>query len=189
MRNYNLKNAQAKRNEIHVTNINQYNLNPSKCKNCGKILLYKQRHNIFCSHPCAAAHNNIGVRRHGKERSKCVICGKLLGNSNRTTCNTPFCKVTQNIKQYGDLSHQPYHRNKTIKHYYIIIRGHKCERCGTTTWLNQPVPLIGHHINGDANDWSPENVQILCGNCHPFTPNYCGKNVGNSTRFRRYNIL
>jgi 5-methylcytosine-specific restriction endonuclease McrA len=117
------------------------------------------------------------------------MCGKKLGTPTNKTCNSPKCINAYTVKNYGELSHQPYYRNKIIKKYYIQTRGHKCEMCGTTTWLGKQVPLVAHHINGDANDWRPENVQLLCGNCHPFTPNYCGKNGGNGTRFRRYNIL
>lgn len=36
----------------------KYNSNPKKCKNCYDAIEYKNRHNIFCSHNCAASYNN-----------------------------------------------------------------------------------------------------------------------------------
>src|SRR3970282_53385 len=36
----------------------------------------------------------------------------------------------------------------------------KCERCG----LDEP--LVVHHRNRDRTNNSPENIEILCANCH-----------------------
>ena len=52
----------------------------------------------------------------------------------------------------------------------------RCEKCGNTEWFGKPIPLELHHINGDNNDNSLENLQMLCPNCHAFTYNYGGKN-------------
>lgn len=57
------------------------------------------------------------------------------------------------------------------------IKENKCEICGNTHWLEQPIPLQIHHINGINNDNRVENLQILCPNCHALTDNYCGKNI------------
>ncbi len=54
----------------------------------------------------------------------------------------------------------------------IKLRGQKCECCGLTEWLNQPITLEIHHINGDHNDSRLENLQLLCPNCHSYTPNW-----------------
>ena len=55
---------------------------------------------------------------------------------------------------------------------------HKCERCGLTTWLGQPIPLELHHIDGNKDNNTLENFQLLCPNCHAFTDSYRGKNSG-----------
>ena len=56
------------------------------------------------------------------------------------------------------------------------IKEHKCECCGLTTWLNQPIPLELHHIDGDRTNNKIENYQLLCPNCHAFTDSYREKN-------------
>lgn len=60
------------------------------------------------------------------------------------------------------------------------IKEYKCECCGRTEWLGKPIALELHHVNGIKNDLRIENLQILCPNCHSFTDNYRGKNIGMS---------
>lgn len=56
------------------------------------------------------------------------------------------------------------------------VKEKKCECCGLTEWLGQPINLELHHINGNNIDNRLENLQILCPNCHSYTDNYGGKN-------------
>jgi 5-methylcytosine-specific restriction endonuclease McrA len=51
----------------------------------------------------------------------------------------------------------------------------RCERCGLTEWLGKPLPLQLHHVNGDGKDNRPENLQILCPNCHSQTDSWGGR--------------
>ena len=52
-----------------------------------------------------------------------------------------------------------------------------CQNCGLDMWLEQPIPLELHHVNGDKFDNRLENLQLLCPNCHALTENYRGKNI------------
>lgn len=64
-------------------------------------------------------------------------------------------------------------RRKLLEEGY---KQHKCECCGNTEWLGQPIPLEVHHIDGNRNNNTIENFQLLCPNCHAFTDSYRGKN-------------
>lgn len=64
----------------------------------------------------------------------------------------------------------------TIKKILIKDRGHKCFKCQNKTWMDFPIPLEIHHIDGNSKNDDFNNIQLLCPNCHTLTPNYKGKN-------------
>lgn len=57
------------------------------------------------------------------------------------------------------------------------IKSHICENCSLSEWLEKPIPLELHHIDGKPNNNNLNNLQLLCPNCHAMTDNYRGKNV------------
>ena len=64
-------------------------------------------------------------------------------------------------------------RKKLLEEGY---KEHRCECCGLTEWLDEPIPLELHHIDGDHNHNELSNFQLLCPNCHAKTSSYRGKN-------------
>ena len=66
----------------------------------------------------------------------------------------------------------------TKKAYKLIKeRNHRCECCKNLSWLDKPIPLEIHHIDGNNKNNDKNNLQLLCPNCHALTPNYKGKNI------------
>jgi len=55
------------------------------------------------------------------------------------------------------------------------LKRNRCELCGITEWLGQPLSMALHHVNGDGRDNRLENLQLLCPNCHSQTENFSGK--------------
>ena len=68
------------------------------------------------------------------------------------------------------------------------LKEYKCECCGITEWLGKPVRLELHHINGIKDDLRIENLRILCPNCHSYTDNYRGKNIGMSAQKETFEV-
>lgn len=62
-------------------------------------------------------------------------------------------------------------KQKLLKENLIESR---CARCGLTEWMNKPIVLQLHHIDGNPNNNTLSNLQLLCPNCHSQTDNYCG---------------
>ena len=61
---------------------------------------------------------------------------------------------------------------QTIKSKLFQEREYKCECCGISTWNNQSIILQVHHIDGNRNNNTRNNLQILCPNCHSQTENW-----------------
>jgi hypothetical protein len=55
------------------------------------------------------------------------------------------------------------------------IKEHKCESCELTKWLDEPIPLELHHIDGNSYNNKLDNLTIICPNCHYMTHNYSGR--------------
>ena len=72
----------------------------------------------------------------------------------------------------------------TLKRYLLRKNGHCCEMCNGTEWMGEPIPLELDHINGDAGNNMPDNLRLLCPNCHTITPYSNGKNRGNGRKSR-----
>lgn len=68
-------------------------------------------------------------------------------------------------------------RPLTLKKKLLKVRPHQCERCKSTVWLDAPIPLELHHIDGNKKNDDPSNLQLLCPNCHALTPNYRGRKL------------
>ncbi|MFJ6939439.1 HNH endonuclease signature motif containing protein [Streptomyces sp. NPDC101132] len=55
----------------------------------------------------------------------------------------------------------------------------RCRMCGTApTWRGRPLPLEVDHIDGDWRNNRPENLRLLCPNCHSTTDTYRGRSKG-----------
>ena len=64
----------------------------------------------------------------------------------------------------------------------VALRGHRCEKCNQELWLNEPIPLEVHHLDGDKLNNTLDNLQLLCPNCHALTDNYRGKNINRNVK-------
>lgn len=74
--------------------------------------------------------------------------------------------------------------NKSIQSFKLKKRlisekmfDYKCQSCNLTSWLDKPIPLELHHIDGNHQNNNLSNLTLLCPNCHALTSNYRGKNI------------
>lgn len=73
----------------------------------------------------------------------------------------------ESLKDWAD-----YKINSSIKRNLLKVRGNICENCKLETWLGNPIPIEMHHIDGKITNNELSNLQLLCPNCHSFTPNF-----------------
>lgn len=59
---------------------------------------------------------------------------------------------------------------RTWKKKLLFERGHKCENCKRTHWINNTsIPLELEHIDGNNKNNVEDNLKLLCSNCHSQT--------------------
>ncbi|MBA3531585.1 MAG: HNH endonuclease [Ardenticatenales bacterium] len=68
-----------------------------------------------------------------------------------------------------------------IRRWMRETYGEKCSQCG---WAERNrtsgrIPLTVDHIDGNVENNRPENLKLLCPNCHSLTPTYGSLNRGN----------
>lgn len=92
-------------------------------------------------------------------------------------------EVTQDVLKY--LSNEKKIQSNKLKKLLFLknLKKKKCEICGIEEWRGYPAPLELHHIDGNHNNNSLSNLEILCPNCHALKPGFC-----NSSRKKKKNI-
>lgn len=85
-------------------------------------------------------------------------------------------------KRRGTRDYTPeYIRNRYLSNKYpissyslkVLLINHgmkeaKCECCGLSEWLGQPIPLDLHHKNGNHYDNNEDNIILVCPTCHRY---------------------
>lgn len=184
---------EANRRRAQVA-LDKYALKPKTCVECGGLIAYERRaRGKYCSHSCAAVHSN--KKRHSPKRDAvCMHCGKpLVGLAGRKFCSRDCDKANKREglianwlagQNSGSLSSGELAR--PVRRWLIEARGESCELCGwaernPTTGL---VPVQIDHVDGNYRNNKPENLRLLCPNCHSLTPTYGGLNRGNGRKNR-----
>lgn len=54
----------------------------------------------------------------------------------------------------------------------------RCQQCGLSEWLGEPLTVQIDHINGVHDDYRLENLRMLCPNCHSQTETHGIRNRG-----------
>ena len=143
--------------------------------------------------PCETFNKGTGKKYY------CLNCGKELNISNVNNRSHKFCsnkcQSEYTYKQYiqkwlnGEEVENKGAKNgrKGEKQISVYIKKYLYEKyngcCQLCGWnkihpILKYAPLQVHHIDGNAFNNSPNNLQLLCPNCHALTENYSGLNRG-----------
>jgi 5-methylcytosine-specific restriction endonuclease McrA len=102
-------------------------------------------------------------------------------------------KREQKIKLWLDGNDILTTRGKTatahwIRDHLLEKCDYKCSRCGwgERNIFTGKIPLELEHRDGNFLNNSPDNLEILCPNCHSLTPTYKGANKKGRPRTKYY---
>lgn len=105
------------------------------------------------------------------DKLKITFGKKLKQNSKGIVEKLPLNKILTEDSNYSRTKLKDRLIQEGLKEY-------KCEICGISEWLGNPISLQLHHLNGVSNDNRLSNLQLLCPNCHTQTDNFGTKGKG-----------
>jgi hypothetical protein len=154
------------------------------CRSCSAVFAPKWSSARFCSRSCAAKVTNSEVPRRRKKPRFCERCNGLPQAKSRF-CET--CTRRPSPEMYiaawlsgaigGAVGERP---SSLIRRYLLSQASFACSQCGWSVRNKHTgvVPLQVDHIDGDYRNNRPENLRVLCPNCHALTPTYGSRNRG-----------
>lgn len=122
-----------------------------------------------------------------KRRRNCKNCGKKLIRTDNIYCNIECYQEYQFKNKYLPLFYLGQIReNKTLRKILIFLYGNKCSECLCgSIWNGKSLVMQVDHRDGDSDNNMPENVRLLCPNCHTQTSTFCAGNY-KQTRRNKY---
>ena len=114
----------------------------------------------------------------------CEHCGKESSWTHQKT--NKFCSMQCRAKHKSNEHKQNFFSGllekridrPTARRYLAEARGYKCEVCKVSDWQDKPITLHVDHKNGDPSNDHPDNLRLLCPNCHSQTEFLGGANKG-----------
>lgn len=148
---------------------------------------------FFCStghKNLAAAHGTLKTGPQPAERLTCGCGRRILSKRGVTHCAR--CWPAERIRRWlaGDMEVTYVGAGKEpatwVKSYLVETRGDRCERCGFDEKTSDGRSIIQmDHVDGRHLDNSPDNLKLLCPNCHAMTETFGSKNKAGTRRYRR----
>ncbi len=163
-----------------------------KCAACGCPLTIGKKK--YCTRKCAWSVNvpKLNGYRAPRPRINCAWCKKLF-IKRRSDC----CSQTCFFSNYSDTCTQEWLRGERdgglngavysfVRRWLISKTGEACSKCG---WCERNettgnIPINVDHIDGDSDNNRPENLRLLCPNCHSLTSTYGALNKGRGRKNR-----
>jgi len=129
-----------------------------------------------------------------KPRAACKQCGTLTARANGVYCSSRCQRAFEHDDYIGNWlagkesgSRADGTVTNPIKTWLRQQNNDQCSQCGWNVVhsITNRVPLEVDHIDGDHNNNRPENLRLLCPNCHSLTPTYRALNKGRGREYRK----
>lgn len=133
------------------------------CQCCGCEIDGSFGSGRFCSRKCCSRWCRLQGSRKGGLSTKIKREKTQLDKLNKILSN--------------QISSSSLHGNLKDYLFKFQLKEKRCECCGLSTWVGRDIPTQLHHIDGNHENNSLENLQILCPNCHAQTDTYGYRNM------------
>ena len=169
------------------------------CQECGTLFVAMESRQKYCGRSCAARFNNRAkAKRIKKDRPDCLFCAGQIEHAGKVYCSRECAWRHKSQKVIDDWLLDPLSANikhglsRTITVYLKEQAGWKCQNpscCVPGGWsevhpVTGSVPVEIDHIDGDAYNNHPDNLIVLCPNCHSLTANYRALNKKSGRAYR-----
>ncbi len=128
------------------------------------------------------------------KRYDCKVCGKTVkwGPSKMNIYCSGTCQMKDQKQQKLNEWLDGTYINKNgkfpdvAKEYVFEQQGNKCGICGITEWNGKEIKFQADHIDGNPANNLPNNLQMICPNCHTQTDTWGKK--GKTPKTDRRNV-
>ena len=149
---------------------------------CGSIAKFKNgSNNLMCSERCASCPANKAKNSNSVKESYRSNMRKPAAEVYAALSQETKDRMNSNKgKRYAEFGNPG---KGAFKNALLSERGHQCECCNLTEWLDVPIALEMDHSDGDRKNNTRENLKLLCPNCHAQTPTW---RRGNGTGYHEF---
>ena len=134
------------------------------------------------------------MRNREKKEKQCLNCGNDIPNRN-VYCNNK-CQAEYETKQSFKLIEEGKFKelgvmctiDSVTKKYLIKKFENKCMKCdwSVVNEFTGKIPIQINHIDGNPENHTLENVELLCPNCHSLTEFFGSRGKGRKDRYKNW---
>ena len=158
-----------------------------ECENCNKDHDGTFASGRFCCVECSRAFSTKSKRNEINLKVSNSLKGKLPGHRGnfdkdkwKKSVTETWLRKREKIKEELEFAQWP---EQLRKEHIFAEQNYCCSKCKLDKWLNEMIPLELEHRDGNRQNNSRENLELLCPNCHALTDTWRGRNKNTKSAY------